>query len=69
MTIEQLKQALHKIDLILRPQILFLHSDEYVEVIDAIPDIEERVNIISTKAVDKGHAILMDRNWLEDYEI
>lgn len=66
MTIEQLKQALHNIDLLLRPQILFLHPDEYVEVIDAIPDIEEQVKIVSTKAVDKGHAILMDRSWLED---
>lgn len=66
MTLDQIQQALNKIDLILRPQILFLHPDDYKTVLQAIPDLEERVRIVDTKAIDKGHAVLMDRKWLEE---
>ena len=66
MTIEQLKQKLHEIDLILRPQILFVNPNEYNQVIEAIPDLSERIKFVSTDAVKVGHAILMDRKWLEE---
>ena len=65
MNIDQLKANLHKIDLILRPQIVFVHTDDYAEVIKAVPDIRERVMLIPTNAIDKGRAVLMDRAWLE----
>lgn len=65
MDIEQLKMNLHKIDLKLRPQVVFIHTDDYAEVIKAFPDIRERVMLIPTNAIDKGRAILMDRAWLE----
>ena len=65
MTTEQLQYELHKIDLMLRPQIVFVHGDDYEEVIKAIPDIRERVMLIPTNAVEKGRAVIMDRSWLE----
>lgn len=65
MTIEQLKQKIHEIDLILRPQILFVNPNEYNQIIEAIPDLQERIKFVSTNAVEVGYAILMDRKWLE----
>lgn len=66
MTTEQFKQKLHKIDLILRPQILFVNPNEYDQIVEAIPDLEERIKIISTNAMEIGHAVLIDRKWLEE---
>ena len=66
MTIEQIREALHKIDLMLRPQIIFIHPDDYATVMREISDIQERVVLVPTKAIDKGCAVLMDRKWLED---
>lgn len=65
MTTEQLQYELHKIDLILRPQVVFVHVDDYKEVIKATPDIRERVMVIPTNAIEKGRAVIMDRSWLE----
>jgi hypothetical protein len=65
MTIDQITQKLHEIDLVLRPQVVFVHPDDHELIIQSIPDINSRVKLISTKAVDKGHAIMMDRAWLE----
>ena len=62
---EQIKQELHKIDLALRPQAVFLHPDDYMEIMQAIPDIEEKVLVINTRAINKGYAIMMDRKCLE----
>lgn len=66
MTIEQLKQKLHEIDLILRPQILFVNPDEYDQIVEAIPDLSEHIKFVSTNAVEVGYAVLMDRKWLEE---
>jgi hypothetical protein len=65
MTFEQLKQALHRIDLKLRPQIVFLHPDDYAEVMKSIPDIQDRILLTPTPAIDRSHAVMMDRSWLE----
>lgn len=66
MTVEQLKQKLHKIDLILRPQILFVNPNEYNQIVEAIPNLSEHVRLVSTDAVEVRHAVLMDRKWLEE---
>ena len=65
MTIEQIKQALHDIDLIMRPKALFIHPKDYRKAIEAIPDLEQRVEIIKTEYVGLGGAILIDRKVLE----
>lgn len=66
MTTDQIKQKLHEIDLILRPQILFVNPDEYDRIVDAIPDLSEHIKFVSTNAVEVGYAVLMDRKWLEE---
>lgn len=67
MTTEQLQYELHKIDLILRPHVLFVNPDEYNQIIKAISDLQAKVKIISTNAVEIGHVILIDRKQLEEY--
>lgn len=66
MTTEQLNQKLHEIDIILRPQILFVNPNEYDQIFEAIPDLRERIKFIATNAVEVGYAVLMDRKWLEE---
>ena len=66
MTIEQIRESLHKIDLMLRPQALFVNPNEYNQITESIPDLIDRVKIISTNAVESGCAVLIDRKWLED---
>lgn len=67
MTTEQLNQKLHEIDLILRPHVLFVNPDGYNQIIKAMPDLQDKVKIISTNAVEIGHVILIDRKQLEEY--
>lgn len=43
LTIEDIKQAIHKVDLLKRPYIFFLHPDDAETVKAAIPWIEEEV--------------------------
>ena len=68
MTIEQLKEKLHEIDLILRPQILFVNPNEYNQIVETIPDLSRYIKIVSTNAVEVGYAVLMDRKRIEEYD-
>lgn len=64
-TIEEMKQALHKADLLLRPLIVFTSPSDAKAIKEALPRIEEGVVIQETEAVESGKVIIMERSKLE----
>ena len=65
MTIEEIKQALHKADLQLRPWIVFASPSDAKAIREALPMIEEEVVIQETDAIESGKAIAIERKKLE----
>ena len=64
-SIEELRQALHKIDLQLRPWVVFVNPKDVKAIKEAHPRIEEKVVIQETEAVEIGSAIAIEREKLE----
>lgn len=65
MTIEEIKEALHKADLALRPWIVFASPSDAKTIKEALPRIEEEVVIQETDAIESGKAIAIEREKLE----
>lgn len=66
-TIEDIKQAIHKVDLIKRPYIAFLHPDDAEAVKACLPRIEEEIVIQPTPYVEKGKGVCVKREDLESW--
>ena len=54
-------------DLALRPQALVINPSDKAFILEAMPDIEERVKIYESDIVRKGDIFLMDRKYFEKY--
>lgn len=67
MTIEEIKQALHKADLALRPWCVFANPTDAKAIREALPRIEEEVVIQETEAIESGKAIAIERKKLEEW--
>lgn len=67
MTIDEIKQALHKADLQLRPWIVFVNPLDAKAIKEALPRIEEEVVIQKTEAIESGKAIAIERKKLEEW--
>ena len=65
MSIEEIKRALHKADLALRPNIVFVNPSDAKAIREALPRIEEEVVIQETDAIESGKAIAIEREKLE----
>jgi formate-dependent phosphoribosylglycinamide formyltransferase (GAR transformylase) len=65
MTIDEIKQALHKADLILRPLIVFVNPSDAKVIKEVLPRIEEKIIIQETEAIESGKAIAIEREKLE----
>lgn len=65
MTIEEIKQALHKADLALRPNIVFVNPSDAKAIKEALPEIEKTIVIQETEAIESGKAIAIEREKLE----
>lgn len=65
MSIEEIKQAIHKADLELRPWIVFASPSDAKAIREALPRIEEEVVIQETEAIESGKAIAIERKKLE----
>ena len=65
MTFEEIKQAIHKADLTLRPWIVFASPSDAKAIREALPRIEEEVVIKETEAIESGKAIAIEREKLE----
>ena len=64
-TIEEIKQAIHKADLQLRPWIVFASPSDAKAIKEALPRIEEEIVIQETEAIENGKAIAIEREKLE----
>lgn len=67
MSIKEIKQAIHKADLQLRPWIVFANPIDAKAIKEALPRIEEEVVIQETDAVESGKAIAIERKKLEEW--
>lgn len=66
-TVDDIKQAIHKVDLINRPYIAFLHPDDAETVKAILPRIEEEVVIQPTSYVERGKGVAIKREDLESW--
>lgn len=67
MTIDEIKQALHKADLILRPNIIFVNPSDAQTIKDAVPEIDEKIVIKESEFVEKGKAYVIDRRKWDEW--
>ena len=65
MSIDEIKQALHKADLALRPWCVFANPTDAKAIREALPRIEEEVVIQETEAIESGKVIAIEREKLE----
>lgn len=75
MTIEEIKRELHKADLALRPNIVFVNPSDAKTIKDAFPEIDKEIVIEETEFVEQGKAYVIDRrkwdewaNWSRGWE-
>lgn len=67
MTIKEIKQAIHKADLALRPNIVFVNPSDAKTIKDALPEVEKTIVIQETEAMESGKAAVMNRERLEKW--
>ena len=65
MTLEEIIQTIKKMDLLIRPYIVFLHPDDAEAIRAAEPKIEDKIVIQATLFVEKGKGLIIKR---EEYE-
>lgn len=66
-TSNDIKQALHKADLSMRPWIVFINPVQAKALRDAFPKIEEEFVIQETEFVEIGKAIAIERKKMEEW--
>jgi hypothetical protein len=64
-SVETIKQVLHKADLINRPYVVFMHPEDAEAVKASYPEIEDKVVIQLVPFMEKGKAIIAKREDLE----
>lgn len=67
MTIDEIKQALHKADLTLRPNILFVNPSDAKAIKAAVPEIDEKIVIKESEFVEQGKAYVIDRRKWDEW--
>lgn len=65
MIVEEIKKAIHTVDLVNRPYAVFLNPEDYEKILKAMPDAQERVVLVPNEAIEKGKAFQIDREKLE----
>jgi hypothetical protein len=66
-SIENLKDELHKMDLMLRPYVCFVHPETLDEIKKVESDIENKILFKTTELIDKDKAVMMKREQLEEW--
>lgn len=63
--VEEIKKAIHTVDLVNRPYAVFLNPEDYKKVLEAMPDAQERVVLVPNEVIEKGKAFQIEREKLE----
>ena len=56
MNIKELRDAIDKADMILRPQVIFMHPETFEEIKQQEPDIEKKFVIYAHDCIEKNSA-------------
>ena len=67
LTIDDIKQAIYKLDVAKRPYALLVNPEDAKTFRDKLPDIEEYVELIEREGVEKCKAYIVSRKDLEDW--
>ena len=67
MTIDEIKQAIHKADLQIRPNIIFVNPLDVEAIKEALPEIENAMVIHETEAIESGKAAVINRETYEKW--
>ena len=65
-TVKDIKNAMHKLDMINRPYVVFMNSDDADSVRASIPKIEKEIVIQSIDYIEPGKSFVMKRKDLEE---
>ncbi len=66
LSIGDIKQTIHNIDMIRRPYVAFLNPDDAAAVKEALPAIEDKLLIEESKEIERGKGIVIERKKLEN---
>ena len=66
-TVEEIKAAIHRMDLLMRPYVVFMHQGDYATVKELYPDFEKDYQVEITELIEKGKCLLMNRKDLEPW--
>lgn len=68
-TKEELEEAIHKVDLVLRPYALFVHPLEEEKYKQVLKDagVEDKVLLRTDNCIEAGKAVAIDRKKLEEW--
>ena len=64
-SVEAIKQVFHKLDLMSRPYVVFMHPEDAETVKASYPEIEDKAVIQLIPFMEKGKAIIAKREDLE----
>lgn len=64
---EQLKEALLKADIILRPIVIYVNPLDEQALIEALGDMQEQVVIKPCEIIERGKAYAINRNSLNSF--
>lgn len=62
----ELRQAVHKFDLVIRPYILLLNPVDKKRILEAVPDLEDRYVVYELSTITSGKAYVIDRAKMEE---
>lgn len=68
MTSEEIKQALEKMDVLLRPFAIVCNPVDANLFKEALPDLDERMKLYTSSVIDPGQAYIINRSQLEKYQ-
>ena len=63
----QIKRQLEELDILMRPKALIVNPLDEETIREELPEIEEKVYLCSTNAIERGQAYIVDRNYLKEF--
>lgn len=64
---EEIKEALHRADIIMRPTIIFINPQDKYALLQERPDIEKELVLQESELIDLGKPCMVDRKRLEEW--
>ena len=65
--IDEIKKALYKADLTLRPNFLLVNPSDAEAIKDAVPEIDEKIVLKESEFVEQGKAYVIDRRRWDEW--